>query len=166
MRAGRWILAGLLLGALLELAILIEVGSLIGAGPTIILVLLGVLAGFVVVRREGSAAFRRLGDLVQAGRMPTTEFQDTGIVVLAGVLLMVPGFLTDVAGLLLLLPATRPIARRPLRRLAVRGPAGRPRFAATRSGPVITGVVIDEPPQPRPVITGEAVEHPGGPSPR
>lgn len=96
---------------LLELWVIIEVGSLIGALPTIGLLLAFSLCGAWLVRREGRSAWGRFTDRVSAGRIPARETADGVLVVLAGALLLTPGFVTDLCGLLLLIPAVRGLVR-------------------------------------------------------
>jgi UPF0716 protein FxsA len=105
---------------LAELAVLIAVGNWIGLVPTLILLLAVSVAGAWLAKREGLAAWRRLQLALAQGRMPTVEVTDGALILLAGALLLTPGFLSDVLGILLLLPPTRAIARRQLPRLAER----------------------------------------------
>jgi UPF0716 protein FxsA len=105
---------------LAELAVLIAVGDWIGLVPTLILLLVVSVAGAWLAKREGLAAWRRLQLALAQGRMPTVEVADGALILLAGALLLTPGFLSDVLGILLLLPPTRAVARRQLPRLAER----------------------------------------------
>jgi UPF0716 protein FxsA len=105
---------------LAELAVLIAVGDWIGLVPTLILLLVVSVVGAWLAKREGLAAWRRLQLALAQGRMPTVEVTDGALILLAGALLLTPGFLSDVLGILLLLPPTRAIARRQLPRLAER----------------------------------------------
>lgn len=92
---------------LAELFVIIEVGSLIGAIPTIGLLLLFSVSGAWLVRREGRAAWWRLNEAISAGKVPARETADGALVVVAGALLLTPGFITDAFGILLLLPPVR-----------------------------------------------------------
>ena len=105
---------GLLLLAvpLIELYVLIRVGDVIGVVPTLLLLIGVSIAGTILLKREGMAAWRRLQETVRAGRMPTDEVTDGALIVLGGALLLTPGFVTDVFGLLLLFPGTRVVAKR------------------------------------------------------
>jgi UPF0716 protein FxsA len=105
---------------LAELAVLIAVGDWIGLVPTLILLLVVSVAGAWLAKREGLAAWARFQRAMAEGRMPTVEVADGAMILLAGALLLTPGFLTDVAGVLLLLPPTRAMARRLAPRLAER----------------------------------------------
>lgn len=108
-----------LLLPLLELAVAVQVGQLIGTGWTVLLVLAGCTLGAVVLRRVGLAAVRSLGS--SGGRWSTTApggpvgaGAGAALLGLAGVLLLVPGLVTDVAGLVLLLPPVRAVLARRL----------------------------------------------------
>ena len=104
-----------------ELYVLIQVGQAVGALNTIaILVAVSVIGGWLV-KREGLGVLRRAQEQVNAGRVPGRELVDGVLILFAGALLLTPGFLTDVGGLLLLLPPTRAAVRR----VAMRTLAGR-----------------------------------------
>jgi UPF0716 protein FxsA len=105
---------------LAELAVIIAVGDVIGLLPTLLLLLLVSAAGAWLSKREGLAAWRRFQLALAEGRVPTVEVADGAMILLAGALLLTPGFLTDVVGILLLLPPTRATARRLAPRLAAR----------------------------------------------
>jgi len=105
---------------LAELAVLIAVGDWIGLVPTLVLLLVVSLTGAWLAKREGLAAWRRFQQALAEGRMPTVEVADGAMILLAGALLLTPGFLSDVVGVLLLLPPTRALARRVAPRLAQR----------------------------------------------
>src|SRR5829696_10164623 len=91
---------------LAELAVLIAVGDWIGLAPTLVLLLVVSLAGAWLTKREGLAAWRRFQLALAEGRVPTVEVADGAMILLAGALLLTPGFLSDVVGILLLLPPT------------------------------------------------------------
>ena len=105
---------------LAELAVLIAVGDVIGLWPTLLLLLVVSVAGAWLAKREGLAAWRRFQLALAEARVPTVEVADGAMILLAGALLLTPGFLTDVAGILLLLPPTRAMVRRLAPRLAER----------------------------------------------
>jgi UPF0716 protein FxsA len=105
---------------LAELAVLIAVGDVIGLWPTLLLLLVVSVAGAWLAKREGLAAWRRFQLALAEARVPTVEVADGAMILLAGALLLTPGFLTDVAGVLLLLPPTRALVRRLAPRLAER----------------------------------------------
>ena len=101
----------LILWPIAELFVAIEVAESIGVLLTVLLLVLGLPLGIWLVRAEGRAAWRRLSVAVTAGRPPAREVLDGALVLAGGALLIVPGFITDVFGLLLLLPPTRWLAR-------------------------------------------------------
>lgn len=104
-------LAILMLPAL-EVYVIIQVGMLIGGWPTAALLIGGVVLGVWLVRREGRRAWQVLQDSLRRGVVPEREINDAGMTLAGGMLLVVPGFITDVLGLLLILPLTRPAVRR------------------------------------------------------
>ncbi|MEV0587257.1 FxsA family protein [Nonomuraea sp. NPDC050310] len=96
----------------LEIWLLIQVGSVIGGWPTVALLIADSLLGAWLVRREGRKAWRNLQGALGSGRMPDRELADGGLILVGGALLLTPGFLTDVLGFLCILPFTRPMMRR------------------------------------------------------
>ncbi len=94
-----------------EVFVAIKVADAIGALLTVLLLIVSWPAGVWLVRAEGRAAWRRLSAAVAAGRPPGREVLDGALVVAGGGLLIVPGFITDVIGILLLAPPTRALAR-------------------------------------------------------
>ncbi|MGC2854696.1 FxsA family protein [Novispirillum sp. DQ9] len=92
---------------LLEIAVFIQVGGVIGPWPTIALVLLTAVAGTMLLRSQGLATLRRAQASLDRGEMPLREVADGMCLLFAGVLLLVPGFVTDILGLLLFLPPVR-----------------------------------------------------------
>jgi UPF0716 protein FxsA len=108
----------LLIWPLAELFVAIEVAQLIGVLYTVLLLIASVPLGIWALRSQGGAAWRRLTAAVAAGRTPAREVLDGGLIVAGAVLLMIPGFITDVIAILLLLPPTRALMRiAPLRRI-------------------------------------------------
>jgi UPF0716 protein FxsA len=103
-----------------ELYVIIQVGHLLGVVSTLALLLLISFAGAWLMKREGLSTWRRAQRQVEAGVLPGRELVDGALILLAGALLLAPGFLTDALGLLLLLPpvraAGRAFARRRLQR--------------------------------------------------
>jgi UPF0716 protein FxsA len=93
----------------LEIYVLIQVGSSIGALNTIALVLLTAFAGAWLARTEGMQTMLRVRESMNRGIMPTNELVDAAIILAAGLVLLTPGFITDALGLLLLFPPTRKI---------------------------------------------------------
>jgi UPF0716 protein FxsA len=101
---------------ILELYVIIQVGQEIGALNTIGLLVLVSVVGAWLAKREGVGVWRRLNQQVNAGRVPGAELLDAFLILLAGALLLTPGFLTDILAIVLLIPPTRALVRRALRR--------------------------------------------------
>jgi UPF0716 protein FxsA len=102
-----------------ELFVIIQVGGLIGVWPTLALLLADALLGSMLLKHQGRSAWRRFNEALAQRRFPGKEVADGVLIVIGGTLLLTPGFLTDIAGLLLLIPPTRAVARRLLRRITV-----------------------------------------------
>jgi UPF0716 protein FxsA len=94
-----------------EIYVIIKVGEAIGAVPTIALLILDSLVGAALLRSQGRQAWMRFNRALAEGRIPAREVFDGAMVILGGALLLTPGFITDVFGLLLLIPATRALWR-------------------------------------------------------
>jgi UPF0716 protein FxsA len=113
-----------------ELYVIIKVGGWIGILPTLALLVADALLGSLLLRHQGRAAWRRFNAAIAERRFPGREAADGVMVAVGGTLLLTPGFITDIAGLLLLLPPSRALIRgglfRYLRRrvVIVGGPAG------------------------------------------
>lgn len=169
LRLTRLAVAGLLLLLIVEIVVIVAVGQWIGGWPTFLLLVATSLLGAWLIRREGGRAWRALQQAVRDGRMPAREIADGVVVLVGGSLLLLPGFVTDLLGLVLVLPFTRPVARSLLaavisRRLLAQterfgGPAvtGQPnapgweqpttpqgRARPTSSGEVVEGEIIDD----------------------
>jgi UPF0716 protein FxsA len=160
---------------LIEIYVIIQIGQVIGAWWTILLLVADSILGSWLVKREGGRAWRALTSALQEGRMPARELADGVLILVGGTLMLTPGFVSDILGILCILPLTRPIGRRVLsgvisRRLVaatfgpgVRGPGHNPGhnpgqsadqgpWTRQRPGPVnpddgvVQGEVIDERP--------------------
>jgi UPF0716 protein FxsA len=94
-----------------ELAVIITVGGQIGAFPTIGLLILVGVVGSWLCKREGLGVLRRMNVALNQGQLPTRELIDGGLILFAGALMITPGFLTDVVGILLLFPPSRAMFR-------------------------------------------------------
>ena len=135
---------------LVEIYVLIQVGQVIGPWWTILLLILDSLFGTWLIRREGGRAWLALRVAVESGRMPARELADGALILVGGTLMLTPGFVTDAFGILLILPFTRPVARRLLTQLVSRRLlAGQTNDRATRpgpgpGGPVVRGEVVDD----------------------
>ena len=97
---------------LAELYVIYLVGDAIGIVPTLAILVLDSLLGSWLLKSQGRAVWRRFNDTIQAGRIPHREVIDGVLVIFGGAFLITPGFLTDVVGLLLLVPPTRSTFRR------------------------------------------------------
>jgi len=113
-----------------ELYVIIQVGEAIGVGWTILLLVADSVLGSMLMRSQGRVAWRRFNDAIAASRAPAREVLDGTLVIFGGALLLTPGFITDVFGLLFLLPPTRAVIRRLLvSRLSRRFIVSAPRVA-------------------------------------
>ena len=147
---------------LVEIYVIIQVGQAIGAWWTILLLVADSVLGSWLIKREGTRSFRALREAIDSGRMPATELADGGLILVGGTLMLAPGFVLDVVGILMILPFTRPLFRRALTRVVASrlvvtglGPLAGPRpGSGTRTarrpgpdpeGPVVRGEVVDEP---------------------
>jgi UPF0716 protein FxsA len=106
----------LILWPLAELFVLIQVAEAIGLLYAILLLVVSWPVGTWALRSQGGAAWRRLSAAVAAGRSPGREVLDGVLILIGGLLLIIPGFISDLLGVLALLPPTRALLRRPLTR--------------------------------------------------
>ncbi len=121
---------------ILEIYLLIKVGSVIGALPTIALVLLTAVAGAALLRQQGLATLARYQQRLARGEVPAQEMLEGLALAFGGALLLTPGFFTDFLGLLCLLPWTRRrVVRWLLARLHVRILGGGPPGGGGPAGP-------------------------------
>jgi UPF0716 protein FxsA len=124
------LLALFIIVPLAELYVILKVGDAIGALWTIALLAADSVLGSLLLRAQGRSVWRRFNEALGSGRMPHSEVMDGVLVIFGGAFLITPGFLTDIVGLLLLIPPTRTVIRRLVvrrlgRRVAV-GVAGEP----------------------------------------
>jgi UPF0716 protein FxsA len=101
---------------LAELYLLIKIGSMIGAGTTIVIVLLTGFIGAYLARMQGAHTMNKVRMNMARGVAPAGELVDALLIFAAGVVLLTPGFLTDTAGILLLIPPVRATIKTWLRR--------------------------------------------------
>jgi len=122
-----------------ELYVIIQVGGEIGVPATIALLLLDSLLGAALLRSQGRAAWARFNNALEESRLPAREVFDGAMIILGGALLLTPGFITDIFGLILLIPPTRDLVRRAAIALGLRRvPFGRTAAGAAsrrRAGP-------------------------------
>lgn len=115
---------------IIELAVILQVGQVLGIGPTLVALVAVSLIGAWLVRREGTRAWSQFRTALSAGRLPTNEVLDGALVLLGGALLLTPGFVTDLFGLSMIFPPTRALYNRALRNrvrvhfLGAAGPVG------------------------------------------
>jgi UPF0716 protein FxsA len=127
---GLFILAAFIVLPFVELAVLIKAGQSFGFGPTILLMVAISVAGFILVRMQGFRIVRRIQSEITAGKVPTQPMIDGFLALFAAAMLMTPGFVTDILGIILLLPPTRAI----IRPFVVRYFVGRGRRLQTSAG--------------------------------
>jgi len=123
---------------ILEIYVIIQVGQAIGALWTIVLLIADSIAGTLLMKSQGRAAWRRFQEALAEGRMPAREVLDGVLVIFGGAFLVTPGFCSDVVGALLLLPPTRAVIRRLVARRFTFGMLGdvpSPRMRAPQRGP-------------------------------
>ncbi|ANY06815.1 FxsA family protein [Pseudonocardia sp. HH130630-07] len=154
-----------LLYVVLEVVAIAGLIAWIGLGWTLLVLLAGSVVGLLLARREGVRAFRAMATAIQGGKLAHEEATDSLLVSIGGILIFVPGLITDVLGLALVLPPTRALVRRRMVRAAERAAPGlrtaRIRYGAT----VVDGeTVVEDTARPggsRPMITGTGTGTPG-----
>jgi UPF0716 protein FxsA len=102
-----------------ELYVIIKVGEAIGIWPTLALLFADAILGSMLLKHQGRGAWRRFNEALAQGRFPGKEVVDGLLIVIGGTLLLAPGFLTDIVGLLFLIPPTRAIVRSILKRFTI-----------------------------------------------
>lgn len=144
------LVGGLLLVPVVEVVVLVVLAtSVLSPRPVVALVVLTALLGLLVVRAEGRRILGRLRRTVARGAMPADELLDAALVLVAGAFFLAPGIVTDVAGLVLVLPPTRYPVRVALTRHVIT-PYLDSRTDGFATGDVYTGGF----PQPQPSVTG------------
>jgi len=138
------VLVAFLVVPIIEIYVLIQVGQVIGAWWTVALLIADSIFGSWLLKREGVRAWRALQVALTEGRMPARELADAALIVFGGTLMISPGFVTDVFGLLAILPFTRPFARRVLTAVVAR------RVTVVRN--------VRRPGPPDDVVRGEVVD--------
>ncbi|HXY92733.1 MAG TPA: FxsA family protein [Acidimicrobiia bacterium] len=115
------VLALLIVGPIVEIAVMVKVAEWIGVLNMFGLLILVSLVGVLIVKHQGTGTWRRIRAELGAGRVPGASLVDGALILAAGVLLIIPGFVSDGLGLLLLLPPVRAVVRGALgRRFRVR----------------------------------------------
>jgi UPF0716 protein FxsA len=110
------LLLAFLIVPIVEIFLLIRVGSVLGPWWTILVLVLMSVVGSRLVKREGFRALARVTTQLQNGQLPADEVIDGGLILFAGALMLTPGFLTDAAALALLVPPVRAVVRKYLKR--------------------------------------------------
>jgi UPF0716 protein FxsA len=124
-----------LLVPVIEIYLLVKVGSLIGAGWTVFCVVFTAVVGAWLVRLQGLGTMARVQNTLQHGELPAMEMLEGMMIFLAGALLITPGFFTDTVGFLLLVPPLRRKLALALLRRGIIQPAGGPGPHAGPGGP-------------------------------
>ena len=140
---------------LVEIYLIVQAGQAIGVGWTILVLVVDSLLGALLLKHEGLAAWRALTTALAAHRMPTRELADGALILVGGTLLLTPGFFTDALGFFLIVPLTRPVARRALTSLVARKLRGAPVGTSRRE----QGSARQQ--SPRDPAGGEARQNPG-----
>jgi UPF0716 protein FxsA len=125
---------------LAELFVIIKVGEAIGVLPTLAILIADSILGVVLLRSQGRNAWQRFLLAMEESRMPHREVFDGAMVILGGALLLTPGFITDIFGIILLLPPTRAVVWQLVKRVVISRLTFGPRVATwgyqqTRRGP-------------------------------
>jgi UPF0716 protein FxsA len=105
---------------LIELAILIYLGTVIGALYTMLIVVVTGIVGAILARYQGSSTLSKIRSNIEIGIIPANELFDGALILAGGLLLLTPGIITDIIGFALLVPYTRRIVRRLSRSLMLR----------------------------------------------
>src|SRR3954451_1179187 len=100
---------------IVELYVIIQIGSAIGVWPTIGLLLADAVLGSLLLRHQGRGAWQRFNAALAERRFPGREVADGLLIAVGGTLLLTPGFVTDILGAIFLIPPTRAIVRRLMR---------------------------------------------------
>ena len=115
----RWLLLGLLLIPLADIALLVVVAGYIGWVPMVALVVLTALLGMLFVRAEGRHTLGRIQRSLAGGELPADQLIDGGLLIAAGAFLLTPGLVTDALGFLIAIPVTRIPIRMVLKRFVI-----------------------------------------------
>lgn len=146
----------LLVYVVLELAAVIAVSWAIGFGWMLLALLAGAVLGSWLARREGRRAFAALSSATKAGGSGHEELTDGVLIAVGGFAIMLPGFISDLAGFAFLLPPTRSVIRRYWVSRLERGVPGLRRTRMRGTGTVVDGEVVDSEGVEEPVRPGKA----------
>ena len=92
---------------LIEIYVMIQIGSVIGAGWTVLSIVATAVIGAFIIRLQGFGVYQRMNRSMEAGELPAMEMLEGLALLVAGLLLLTPGFITDALGFLLLVPPLR-----------------------------------------------------------
>ncbi|MGC3993434.1 MAG: FxsA family protein [Propionicimonas sp.] len=141
-----WLLPALvgvfILVAVAEVWLLTFVGVRIGVLPTLLILVAEAVLGAWLMRREGRKAWQALVDAYSTGRLPSGQLADAALILVGGIMLILPGFFTDIIGLVFLLPWTRPLARRAVGMVIARHSATLGLDLSGTRSPFNTGTVV------------------------
>ncbi len=107
MRIRTWLFLAFVIVPIVEIALFMYIGSVVGIGLTLLVVVATAFAGSWLVSRQGRQTWVRIRDEIVVGQQPTAQLVHGAMILVAGALLLTPGFLTDITGFLLLVPAVR-----------------------------------------------------------
>ena len=143
-----WIFLALFIGLpLIEIMVFITVGDLVGGGWTLGLVVLTAVVGTALIRAQGFALLARIRAQLGAGSLPARDIFSAFCLLIAGILMLTPGFVTDAVGLCLFLPTVQDVIRGTLGRIgrgfAAKGQAHDRRGGAETPRPQDNGTIID-----------------------
>lgn len=144
-----WLFLAFLLVPLIEIALFIQIGGLIGLWATLAIVVLTAVAGTALVKSQGALVLSRLRDSFQTLRDPTEPLAHGAMILFSGALLLTPGFFTDTVGFLLLIPAVRSwLLREVAKRVEIRAMqmgGGAPRASDPRDAVIDAQYVVEDP---------------------
>jgi len=106
-----WLVLLFIVIPIAEIYVIIQVGDAIGFGPTLVLLIADAVLGSMLLRHQGRAAWIRFNRALAENRLPHKEVFDGVLIILGGALLLTPGFITDIFGLIFLIPPTRALVR-------------------------------------------------------
>ena len=154
-----WFVLLFVVAPLIELYVIIQVADVIGGWQTIALLVAESMVGAWLLKRQGGNVVARIAEALDAGRLPGRELVDGFLLMVAGSLMLAPGFITDLLAYLLVIPPTRALARRILQKrfeagtygrfFTMTGPGG-PGGAARFVGTFRAGTVVDTTGRPAP----------------
>lgn len=122
-----WLFLLLVAVPIIEIGLFIQVGGFIGLWPTLGIVVLTALVGTIMMRAQGVSTLQKLQSNIETGQNPTDPIANGAFILIAGLLLLTPGFFTDSIGLALLIP---PVRQRIIKSVASRIKAGASGFGA------------------------------------